>query len=378
MNASCCLCSAELTEQNDSEEHIIIAAIGGRHTVKGVLCRSCNQQTGTTWDAELARQLNPLSLFFRIVRQRRTTPRQMFETSGEHSIAVSASGLELAKPDIKISEIDGRLNIRVLAKDEDQARTIITGLKKRYPLIDVEASIAQGRIEKKDEYLNEFVKMEISTGGPLAGRSIVKSAYVLAVSSGARCEALEECRNYLLGESAPCFGYISNHDDVLVKRPGNTIIHCVGVQSVNGLLLGYVELFSVYRIFVCLSRNYDGPAIKSIVGINPLIGQSIDLELKLDFSCSDIDDIYSYKKHDNVSLYKHFSTAIELGMRRQLELERPLAIERAFKRALILIGKNEGDHLSLEEQKEFARLITEEMMPFIRHAQEMGFRFDMS
>jgi 5-methylcytosine-specific restriction endonuclease McrA len=56
----CILCSVEITDENDSREHLIQHSIGGRKRIRGVLCNTCNSTAGDDWDAEFARQLQPL------------------------------------------------------------------------------------------------------------------------------------------------------------------------------------------------------------------------------------------------------------------------------------------------------------------------------
>ena len=70
MRKTCFLCGCEITNRNDSEEHVIPQAIGGKLSVWGFVCKSCNDRTGRKWDSVLTQQLNPLSLFFGIVRER--------------------------------------------------------------------------------------------------------------------------------------------------------------------------------------------------------------------------------------------------------------------------------------------------------------------
>ena len=86
--AQCALCNIEITEQNDSEEHIIPNAIGGRKKVMGFICRSCNNKSGSEWDSDLSEQLNPLSLFLGISRQRGNVPSQIFETTSGEKVQI--------------------------------------------------------------------------------------------------------------------------------------------------------------------------------------------------------------------------------------------------------------------------------------------------
>ena len=50
----CALCEAPFDEANDSREHVIPNAIGGRKAVRDFICRQCNNTTGAYWDNELA------------------------------------------------------------------------------------------------------------------------------------------------------------------------------------------------------------------------------------------------------------------------------------------------------------------------------------
>ena len=63
-------CGSRITEDTSTKEHVVPNAIGGRKRVTGFICNSCNNKTGAVWDAELARQLNPLGLLLGIRRQR--------------------------------------------------------------------------------------------------------------------------------------------------------------------------------------------------------------------------------------------------------------------------------------------------------------------
>ena len=48
----CALCDAEITNANDSQEHIILNAIGGTRKVRGVYCVRCNSDSGSKWDSK--------------------------------------------------------------------------------------------------------------------------------------------------------------------------------------------------------------------------------------------------------------------------------------------------------------------------------------
>ena len=70
----CVICDDIISTENDSEEHVLTEAIGGRLTVKGFICRRCNNRAGHTWDAQLASQLHPLSLIFGVATRFHAKP----------------------------------------------------------------------------------------------------------------------------------------------------------------------------------------------------------------------------------------------------------------------------------------------------------------
>ena len=375
VQGECCLCGTRISVENDSEEHVILNAIGGRKVFRGVVCRKCNETAGTTWDAELAHQLNPLCLFFRISRQRGAIPRRVFETSGKGPVAVTETGLELAKPEILETTRDGKQFLSVRARNAQQARIVLEGLKrKRYPTLDVEATLAHAIAAQRDEYLDDFVNMQISIGGLVSGRSFVKSAFVLAAASGVPPETMKEGRKYLRGDNTPCFDYINRLDDPILNRPTDTIFHCVAVQAVNGMLLGYLELFSIYRILICLSKHYDGPVVNGVVAVNPLDGTILDLQIGLNLSLLEVEEIFKDPGPESHFLNRSFGAAIEIGMRRQLCLEYPRAVERAIAKAWAALQLKEGQDLSLSDRQRFFHLIAEAMAPFYIHANKMGFQ----
>src|ERR1700728_4612370 len=78
---NCIVCDEAITELNDSDEHVVANAIGGRLKVSGVVCRICNPTTGRHWDSVLAEQLHPLSMMFAIKRERGAVP----ELESHHS-----------------------------------------------------------------------------------------------------------------------------------------------------------------------------------------------------------------------------------------------------------------------------------------------------
>ena len=68
-----------------------------------------------------------------------------------------------------------------------------------------------------------------------------------------------------------------------------------GCSTDDGLLLGYVELFTVFRMVICLGSNYRGKPISAVYAIDPVTGSELDVTVRLKFSPEELADIYAYK-----------------------------------------------------------------------------------
>lgn len=66
----CYICGKELTKSNESEEHIIPNAIGGKLKSNKLICKDCNNKIGYKSDSKLAEQLNMITNLLNINRDR--------------------------------------------------------------------------------------------------------------------------------------------------------------------------------------------------------------------------------------------------------------------------------------------------------------------
>lgn len=66
----CYVCDKEITSENETEEHILLNAIGGKLKSKKLICKGCNSDLGNKIDNSLARQLNPIANLLDIKRDR--------------------------------------------------------------------------------------------------------------------------------------------------------------------------------------------------------------------------------------------------------------------------------------------------------------------
>ncbi len=368
-SSKCVFCNSEITAENDSGEHIIPNAIGGRQKIKGFICRDCNSKTGLEWDADLAKQLKPLSLFFSISRDVGNTPSQVFEsTTGEKLRKHWDGPLSPAEPEYQEIQTAKGVKISIKARSIKEAKHQLKGVKRKYPQMDINAALSSAK--SSYDYSEDMLKFEIVIGGAKAGRSIVKSCMALAVLAGVAADLCNCALQYLLDpEGEPCFGYYYEND--LVKdRPEGIVFHCASVfgNPTTKQLLGYVEYFSILRMIVCLSDNYNGVEFSKTYALNPISGQGLDLSVTLSFPQEEIQAIYDYKRIPEGALENALHKVISIGQRISYEKERNRVIKRAWEKALRQSGLKEGDEMTQQQRLQLSRIIAEEVTPFLLHS----------
>ena len=113
MSRTCWLCERAFIDSSMSDEHIMPNAIGGRTTVRGFICRDCNNGAGERWDAALTSQLNFLALLFDISRQRGAVPSMRFTTTGKTVEVLPGNRGLIGQPVHEVPQDGKTINIRM-------------------------------------------------------------------------------------------------------------------------------------------------------------------------------------------------------------------------------------------------------------------------
>ena len=373
MSGLCALCGCVLTADNDSEEHIIPNAIGGRKKVRGFICRTCNSDSGSEWDDELASQLNPLSIHLGIKRQRGRVPSQTFPTASGKSVRVNADGtMAPAIPEVTVTTEEETTSIHVRASSKRELRQALKGLQRKHPkLRDVDIDEVMLEAQENSYYSSDPIEIRPNFGNIRAGRSLVKSAVALVFDAGIDPSQCDLALDYLLrDDKEPCFGYYYERSrDLVVNRPAKLPFHCVHVvgRSAESTLLAYIEFYGLWRMVLCLSETYSGGDFSHTYSIDPVKGQELDITVNLDLSVSDIREAYEYKRYDETifeeAICDVMDTVMEIGFRR----EGDRVIERAITAALAKSSVQDGDVMTEELASRLAEDIAVEMLPFVVH-----------
>jgi hypothetical protein len=367
-SGNCVVCDDRINPKNDSKEHVIPEAIGGRLKVKGFICKRCNSDAGGTWDAKLASQLHPLSLMFGVKRQRGSTPGlAITTTAGEELVIRPEGGFIPTKPTFSEEKTAEGTKIQITARSMEEARGILAGVKRKYPKTDVDRMLADAKVSSA--YPKGMVHHHLDFGGEVSGRSIVKSVLALAHHAGVPTSVCGDALSYLRDPAAtPCFGYY-HATDLASNRPAETALHCVSVEANpdTGLILGYAEYFGIQRVVVCLGRNYAGDRVEACYAIDPRTGKQLNLSVRLGFDEAEIEAIYDYKMIPDGAIEQAFAKVMPGAMKRQFEAERDRITKEATEYALANCGAKPGEMLAEGHVRKLSSLIMEKLTPFILH-----------
>lgn len=309
-----------------------------------------------------------MALHFGIKRQSGRTLRMAVTTTADENLLVDAGGqLEMARPEIKRTPILNGENIHVTAGSIAQAREVLEGVKRKYPKLDVEATLAGA--ESQRSYARGVIRIDLNFGGPLSGRSLVKSALALAHDAGLSIEQCGQALSYLRQEDAePCFGYYYV-DDLVDGRPPATPLHCVAIDAnpETGLILGYVEYFGIHRAVVCLGSDYAGNRLKSVYALDPRTGEPLQIALRLNFDVADIRAIYAYERDDAEKRQEVFGAVFGPALGAQQAAERERVVRDSLNFAWANCGGVPDQPLTAEHLERLKELFADQATPWWKH-----------
>ena len=366
----CGLCDREINRESNAKEHIIPDAIGGRRTVRGYICKACNNDSGRTWDAALARALHPFSLLLNIKRQKGTIgPLKVKSVRGEPFIYHPGNRIVTAPSFRRETLPDGQIHIHMQDSTRSALEARIKGLERKYP----QASVDKWRVSVGERDNKTLYGFDLSYGGPEFDRSIVKSALALSCWAGVD---VGECRlgvDYLRDSHAEYDHglYFSWYqDDLVMKRTRGLPMHCVYVTGdpISRTLLAYVELFGNVRRIICLSDTYESDHIVESYVIDPVTGRELsDVAVGLDYAkFSQMASTYS---QDGVraglsqALGEVLSYCDQLNQRRVFEQH----FGRSMDECLSELGLSPDREWSHREKHDFSHCVTDKLIPLLEY-----------
>ena len=292
----CVVCGIQIDKSNDSKEHIIPAAIGGRKTVSGFVCRGCNNSTGRTWDASLCKELSPLTAYLRVKRQTKKSSKHIFETTDNKKVALHSDGkMYEVKPRVDIEKKGEHLAISLSMRNKKELKRKLNELAKKYTKLDPDSAMKNYKENRK--HLDGDLKFDLRFGNGDTGRSIIKSVLALIHANDISVFECKLALEYLTGSGQPCFGYYHTND--LIKERGKGVpVNCVSVKGIGSKkrVLAYVEYYGIHKVVCCVSDTYTGKDFHATYAFDASSGDKLAIEVDLNLSDDEIVRAYTYER----------------------------------------------------------------------------------
>jgi len=300
------VCDCEITKNNTYREHIILNALGGKLISPSIICETCAEKFNSI-DTSLSNQLNFVGLMLNIKRDRGANPsmRVKKEITGEEFL-LTAGGKPLPiKPIIKENQQDGGIFIQ--AKDENEMRKILNGLKRKYTFLkdkDIEEIISQA--VRRQEYFDQPVTINIELDNTTF-RAICKMIISFYMQNGGNRENISHLLPYILGDSQEnCVFYYYPDRTFTTTNDSFKILHQLFIKgsSTEKIIYGYVELFSTFKFLVLLSNDYIGNDFCKEYSFDVMERDKIESNINIDLCKNSISEIKE-SQQKNINKFKN-------------------------------------------------------------------------
>ncbi len=332
----CYVCDIEITNKNETDEHIIINAAGGRLKYKGLICSKCNSDFGETIDSRLAKQLNILANML-MVKRHRGEPQSIIgykQSTGEKYILEVGGKPKLTKHTIDKTVDGDNINISITASSEKELRKTLTNIAKKYPYFDEEEAIKSA--QWREEYFDEALHFQNEIGGNEVFRAVCKCATNFFVYSKGDVSQIKHLIPYIKGEEDKEVVWMHYQENLYELNPDESshVIHLAGKKD-EQVLYCYVDYFNAHKYLVLLNDNYQGQDIKETYVFDLINVTPIQREVKVDY---DRATLLGYFINKETKLFEKVNKSLRhslvLGLKRQDGKRMNELIERAIQSSL--------------------------------------------
>lgn len=363
----CTICRNQITQDQNTKEHIIPNAIGGRKKIEGFICKACNSETGHTWDAELTKQLNALCLICNISRERGASQAMSVETTAGDTVKYHAGGIVKKDRPYVFEEVDGQqVSLSIQARDVNELKKILRQKKKKFPNLNIEEALSMS--ETGASFPQGMYKFSLNFGNELSMKAIVKSLLAIVFDAGINVDNCDLALQFLdQGGNIPVGYYYET--DLIHNREAGIPIHCVFVKGCKdtGSIVGYVELFGTYRMVSLLSSNYSGEDFSHSYAIDPIAGEQKEAQVNFTLNLEEIHEAYDYKKIPEGAMQAVFKQVTVYAQNRNYELERDRVLSQAVDKGFRECGAKEGEVLTEEHLRIISDIVFAELSPLLKH-----------
>lgn len=275
---------------HDSNEHILLNALGGKLQASGIIDKKTNDTFGQTIDQDLLKMVEPFRVILNIRKGDGGSPPFLRAVTSEDSsrVDILPGGVPtLAHPSMKTEAVGGRKVLNASFRTIEEAKKHISVWAARHAPNMVVNEILKQAIEKSSQPTLDF-ELVLNPGGR---RCIAKMACNLFSLANRPCFLMSDfdvIRDFVREDSAGCMSIdalvhaVDSPLDINWDRTGySSLDHVIGFDLINGQVVGFVVLFGYLQFRVQLGRS-SIPLNKqrSTYRVNPFLGQDrIDRDL---------------------------------------------------------------------------------------------------
>ncbi|GMB08099.1 HNH endonuclease [Thermolongibacillus altinsuensis] len=289
----CYVCDIDLTKENETDEHILLNAIGGKLKSRRLICKDCNSRFGSDIDDKLAQQLNPIANLLDVKRDR-GQPQNVKGTYENKEIIIEPGGkIKLARPYID----KGEKVVHIEASTMGEAKKVLRGLKRKHPELDIEEALKNAKRSK--DYLPS-VTINMSFGGKETKQAICKMAVNFYIFSGGDSKVIKHLLPFIEGKEEEAEVYYFYPRSEVFYKGEKDVIHTLLLvgDPLKKELYVYIELFNEFKMVVFLDREYNGEPIYNSYHYNVVTNEEIEYDTPIRiaskdlkrYSCKDIDE----------------------------------------------------------------------------------------
>jgi hypothetical protein len=220
-------------------------------------CKACNEVFGDALDDEVSRQFGWVGTLLNIKRERsKAQPYEVKELNSGTTLLFDGKSFKRKSPVVKVVSKDGKkLDLAdITARSEHELKRICASIQRRYDLpggMETFQDVHQGRTEAEHEMMIDNALLRRAVTKIAYGFTCTKLPESLIFSS-----AFEAVRQYIKIIDKPdlaCANFVHTGFMTDNVRPIHKI-H-VALNRNQGLLVGYVCLFGLYRFTVLLAEG---------------------------------------------------------------------------------------------------------------------------
>lgn len=360
---SCFVCGKPLTKENASDEHIILNALGGHLHSRKLLCKACNSKMGQASDAELSKELEFAASLLNIKRQRGEN--RVIQTEEGEIYDMGPGGKPVLKrPEVHHEKLEnGRVEVQMKTRSMEEARHILKGLQKTYPVIDVEEALKSAIPQKK--YLGKRLGIKMQIDGEKIFPSVTKSVMEFYLLGGGERSQIEALIPYVMGEAKSDCCWYYYPPQPLVEKKEREIFHVLYVAGdpKERILYGYMELFGVLQCMVCLNDHYTGTEFCESYGYDVVRAEEIKLDVRARYSKEEL--LYILKNRTTEwpqDFLKHMEAFLKKAEDIATTTVRDKMLDRALENSFMKYP--EGIPITEEMIQEFIGELEKELIPW--------------